>query len=176
MSLLKWEQRGQEKHMVSITFLFTSEGHKAFWGTFLTRPDAKLHGQGLVLRPLSQFLGAFSQGQISNHTGKVWSWNHSLSSLELSHRPNAKSHRHSPTAGSDTGWNQRHHLCVYIEYLHKIQNRKLWNDAEKMSHKEMEKNLCLLSYYVLKIQLSFVYLCLTYCIWWEITSSFPFEL
>jgi hypothetical protein len=23
----------QEKHMVSITFLFTSEGHEAIWGT-----------------------------------------------------------------------------------------------------------------------------------------------
>jgi hypothetical protein len=106
----------QEKHMVSITFLFTCEGHEAIWGTwstvifldiwswglclsslelshkarhqitqarsgpvtfvsipwsFLTGPDTKSHRQGLVLRPLSQFLGACSQGQMPNHTGTV---------------------------------------------------------------------------------------------------------
>jgi hypothetical protein len=70
----------QEKHMVSITFLFTSEGHKAIWKSwilffwtsgFLTRPDTRSHRQGLVLRLLPQFLGAFSQGQMPTDTGKA---------------------------------------------------------------------------------------------------------
>jgi hypothetical protein len=90
---------------MSIT-LFTSEGHKAIWGTlstvifldilvlrplpqflgFLTRPDTKSHRHILVLRPLFQFLGAFSQGQIPTHRCTVWSWGLCLSSLGVSHK------------------------------------------------------------------------------------------
>jgi hypothetical protein len=33
---LKMGTEKQEKHMVSITFLFTSEGHEAIWGTLST--------------------------------------------------------------------------------------------------------------------------------------------
>jgi hypothetical protein len=57
----------QEKHMVSITFLFTSEGHEAIWGTLST----VVFFERLVLRLLPQFLGVFSQGQIPTHTGMV---------------------------------------------------------------------------------------------------------
>jgi hypothetical protein len=39
--------------------------------SFLTRPDDDSHRHSLVLRPLPQFLGAFSQGQMPIHTGKV---------------------------------------------------------------------------------------------------------
>jgi hypothetical protein len=47
----------QEKHTVSITFLFTSEGHEAIWEPwilffwtpgFLTRPDTNSHKQGPI--------------------------------------------------------------------------------------------------------------------------------
>jgi hypothetical protein len=63
--------------MISITFLFTSEGHKAIWeprilffwmSGFLTRPDTNSHRCSLVL---PQFLGAFPQGQMPTHTCKV---------------------------------------------------------------------------------------------------------
>jgi hypothetical protein len=54
--------------MVSITFLFISEGHEAIWGTLST--VFSFFGC-LVLRPLPQFLRAFSQGQMPNHTGMV---------------------------------------------------------------------------------------------------------
>jgi hypothetical protein len=66
----------QEKHTVIIIFL-TSEGHKAIWGTLSTDvfldiyPNAKSHRQGLVLRPLPELLGAFSQGQMPIHTSTV---------------------------------------------------------------------------------------------------------
>jgi hypothetical protein len=100
----------QEKHTVSITFLFTSEGHEAIWepwilffwtSGFLTRPDTNSHRHSLV-------------------------WDFCLSSLELSHkakcqltqaqsgfeafvlvpwsfltRPDADSHRQGHTTGSD---------------------------------------------------------------------------
>jgi hypothetical protein len=56
----------QEKHMVTITFLFTSEGHEAIWGTLSYYFSGRL-----VLSPLLQLLGAFSQGQMPNHTGTV---------------------------------------------------------------------------------------------------------
>jgi hypothetical protein len=101
----------QEKHMVSIIFLFTSERHEAVWepwilfflmSGFLIRPDTKSHRHSLV-------------------------WDFCLSSLELSHkarcqitqaqsgfeafasvswsfltRPDINSYRQGPTASSDT--------------------------------------------------------------------------
>jgi hypothetical protein len=41
--------------------------------SFLTRPgtNSLMHRHSLLLRLLSQFLGAFSQGQVPTHTGKV---------------------------------------------------------------------------------------------------------
>jgi hypothetical protein len=47
---------------------------------FLTSSDTKSHMHSLVLRPLSQFLAAYSQGQI----------------------PTTNSHSQGPTAGSDS--------------------------------------------------------------------------
>jgi hypothetical protein len=52
--------------MVSIT-LFTSEEHKAIWGTLST----VVFSGRLVLRPFPQLLRSFSQGQMPNHTGMV---------------------------------------------------------------------------------------------------------
>jgi hypothetical protein len=48
--------------MVNITFLLISKGHEAN----LKHCCCSGH---LVLRPLPQFLGAFLQGQMPNHTG-----------------------------------------------------------------------------------------------------------
>jgi hypothetical protein len=53
--------------MVSITFLLTSEGHEDIWETLSTI----LFSECLILRPLPQFLRAFSQGPIPNHAGMV---------------------------------------------------------------------------------------------------------
>jgi hypothetical protein len=72
---------------------------------FWTSSLENLHRHSLVLRPLSQFLGAFSQGQMPTHTGMVWSWDFCLSSLDFSHKARcqlkqARSHcwlRYSPT-------------------------------------------------------------------------------
>jgi hypothetical protein len=61
------ETEKQEKHMVRIIFLFTSEGHEAIWGTLSTF----VFSGCLVLRPFPQFLRAFLQGQMLNHTGTV---------------------------------------------------------------------------------------------------------
>jgi hypothetical protein len=55
----------QEKHMVNITFLFTSEGHKAIWepwilffwiSGFLTQPGTNSHKQGPTTGSDSQVL------------------------------------------------------------------------------------------------------------------------
>jgi hypothetical protein len=77
----------QEKHTVSIAFLFTSEGHEAIWepwilffcsSGFLTRPDTNLHRQGLV-------------------------WDFCLSSLELSHKVRCRlTQARWATAGSNS--------------------------------------------------------------------------
>jgi hypothetical protein len=94
MSPLKWEQRSgrstwstylsylhlkTRSHLGTLNTVFLDVwiSHKArYWLT-----QAR-HG----LRLLPQFLGAFSQGQMTTHTGTVWSWGLCLSSLELSHK------------------------------------------------------------------------------------------
>jgi hypothetical protein len=74
----------QEKHTVSITFLFTSEGHKAIW------------------EPCFSGRLAFSQGQIPDHTGKVWSKTFASVPWSFFTRPDVDSHRQGPTAGSNS--------------------------------------------------------------------------
>jgi hypothetical protein len=58
----------QEKHTVSITFLFTSEGHKAIWEPWI----------------LFFWMSGFLTRPVPDHTGTVWFWDFCLSSLELS--------------------------------------------------------------------------------------------
>jgi hypothetical protein len=87
----------QEKHMVSITFLFTSKGHKTIWGTLST----VVFFGCLVLRLLSQFLRVFHKAryQITHATSSPETFVSFPGSFLT--RPDTNSHSQDPTAGSD---------------------------------------------------------------------------
>jgi hypothetical protein len=75
----------KQKRMVSITFLFTSEGHEAFW-------ELEYCFSGSL---------TFSQGQIPTHTDTVWSETFASVPQSFLTRPDANSHRQGPFAGSN---------------------------------------------------------------------------
>jgi hypothetical protein len=64
------ETQGHKKHTVNITFLFISEGCKPIFPHLGNLKHCCFAGHR-VLRPLSQFLGAFSQDMMPNHTDMV---------------------------------------------------------------------------------------------------------
>jgi hypothetical protein len=100
----------QEKHVVSITFLFTSEGHEAIWepwilffwtSDFLTRLDTNSYRQGLV-------------------------WDFCLSSLELSHKA-----RCQLTQARSHCWLWP---CFKAIFLFKITNKNQQTEPDMVAH------------------------------------------
>jgi hypothetical protein len=110
----------QEKHMVNITFLFTSEGHEAIWepwilffwtSGFLTRLDTNSHRQVLVwdFCPSSLELSHKARYQLTHAQAQSGPEAFAPVPWSFLTRPCTNSHRQDPIAGSDTSQCQNHY-------------------------------------------------------------------